>query len=221
MAYEGEEWMALDKQEHIELPDGRTLYLKSSGPKRTRNKADTSAVVLVHGLGGAASEWLEVQRRVACFAPVLLYERGGYYGSDPAPSIPTCANIAAELRSPLEAADIQPPYLLIGHSYGGLLVRQFLAENPSAVSGMVLIDSPPVVERMPADWTKLLGPSNYEEVVSLQANIGISKDEYKTILLESKVNEAPGGIAEKELEAMFPANQALDDSLQGQQLLGN
>jgi len=126
-------------------------------------------------------------------------------------------NIAADLRALLEAAKIDPPYL-VGHFYGGVIVRQFLADYADNVFGMVLVDPMPVVNRFPAVWTKLLGDAEYADVVGLHDNLGITEEEYRTIEYESGLNEAPGGIA-KELELMVPGNQQLNDNLQGNQLL--
>lgn len=199
--------------------DGCYLYLNAAGP--ARESLSTPAVVLVHGLGGTASEWRAVQRLLARFARVYLYERAGHYKSDAPTKPPTPPNIAADLRALLTAAKVEPPYLLIGHSYGGVLIRQFLANYTDDVFGMVIIDSVPVVNRFPGVWTTLLGDKKYEEVIGLHANIGIAEDEYQIIRHESELNEAAGGIAEKELELMVPDNQRLKKLLHGKKLLGN
>lgn len=213
-----DDWNSRDRQGQVQLSHGPRLYLKASGPPR--RQANAPAVVLVHGLGGTASEWLEVQRYVSRFARVYLYERAGYQGSDTSAIDPTCASIAAHLQSLLQAAGVEPPYLLVGHSYGGVIARQFLADDPTLVCGMVLVDSVPVVARFPEVWTKLLGNATYADVVGLRDNLGISTEQYRIIDRESQLNEGVGGIAEKELKHMSPGNQRLDDSLRGKQALG-
>ncbi|KAK6436826.1 hypothetical protein LTR95_006983 [Oleoguttula sp. CCFEE 5521] len=214
-----EDWASQEQSGRVQLAEGYSLYLKASGPARTT--ADAPAVVLVHGLGGSASEWLAVQRIVSDFARVYLYGRAGYQGSDTSPSDPTPKSIAAELRALLQAAAILPPYLLVGHSYGGVIVRQFLADHASVVSGMVLLDSVPVANKCPAVWTNLLGSASYAEVVGLRANLAISEVDYESIERESELNEQPGGIAERELGFIVPGNQQLYQYLQGRQALGN
>ncbi|OQO09763.1 hypothetical protein B0A48_05167 [Cryoendolithus antarcticus] len=214
-----EDWVSKAQTGQVYLPEGYSLFLKACGPART--KSDAPVVVLVHGLGGSASEWLDVQRVVSDFARVYLYERSGYQGSDPSPNDPTPQSIAAELRALLQAAAIAPPYLLVGHSYGGVIVRQFLADYASTVSGMVLVDSVPVVNKFPTVWTKLLGNASYAEVVGLRANLSVNEKDYDSIEHESELNEQPGGIAERELGFIVPGNQRLYQYLQERQALGS
>ncbi|TKA25859.1 hypothetical protein B0A50_05614 [Salinomyces thailandicus] len=216
---QAEQNAAAEAEAHIRLPDGHHLYLKLAGFPRPSSK--TPVIVLIHGLGGTAREWLDVQRRIAHFAPVLLYERGGYHGSDPPVQIPTCENIASELRTLLSAANIEPPYLLVGHSYGGVIARQVLNDLPSDIAGMVLVDSVPVVNRFPSVWEKLLGDATCEDVVGLQDNHAMPEEEWQAIGRDTSLNEMGGGIAEQELNLMAPANDHLNASLQGWQALGN
>ncbi len=215
----GSGWLSGDKEGRVELSDGHSLYLRAAGPER--GSSSTPAIVLVHGLGGTASEWLAVQRLVARFARVYLYERAGYHTSDTSTQPPTPANIAGDLQALLKAAKVDPPYLLVGHSFGGVLINQFLADYDGDVFGMVIVDSPLVVNRFPEVWPKLLGDAKHEEVIGLHSNISIDEDEYQTIMHESALNEATGGIAGKELGAMIPHNQHLKEWLHGRKLLGD
>ena len=212
-------WASGQRTGSVTLPDGRRLQLQAAGP--TREASSKPAIVLVHGLGGTSSEWLGVQRCLARFARVYLYERAGYHGSDRLRSPPTPEQTAADLRTLLAAAYVPPPFLLVGHSYGGVLVRQFLADYTKDVFGMVIIDSPPVVNRFPAVWTSLLGGAEYEDVVDLRANTAIAGDEYRRIKLESNINEIGGGIADRELEQMVPCSQHLRARLHNRPLLGS
>lgn len=213
------DWRSGEHGDIVHLSDGRHLFLHASGP--TRETSATPAIVLVHGLGGTALEWRAAHRQLARFARVYLYERAGYHGSGPPAQPPTPANIAADLRALLTAAEIQPPFLLVGHSYGGVLISQFLADYPNDVYGMVIIDSSPVVTRFPTVWTKLLGGAEYEDVVGLRENSGIPEDEFSHIKHQSDLNEAAGGIVATEVELMVPANRQLWDSMRGKQLLGD
>ncbi|KAK3046376.1 hypothetical protein LTR09_012152 [Extremus antarcticus] len=208
------DWSRGEHQGPVQLPDGRHLYLIVSGPGR-RSPAEP-VVIIEHGLDGTASEWLAVQRLVARFARVYVYERAGHHRSDPPSQPPTSENIAADLRSLLTQAGIQPPYLLVGHSYGGVLIRQFLADYTSSVTGMVIVDSAPVVNRVPDSWSTLLGDATYEDVIGLTANRAVPAEEWKTIMHERKLNE---GIAEQEFEYLLGSSKKLRDRLRGQQLL--
>lgn len=133
------DWLHGKKSGLVSLPD-HSLFLRASGPDR--EGAKVPAVVIEHGLWGTSMEWLAVERFLSRFARVYSYERAGYYRSDPKQTTaPTARNIAADLRRLLQAAHVTPPFVLVGHSYGGVLVRQFLADYREEVAAMVKVDS--------------------------------------------------------------------------------
>jgi pimeloyl-ACP methyl ester carboxylesterase len=98
-------------------------------------------VVFESGLGGPAMEWLLVQPEVAKFARACSYDRAGYGWSDPGPSPRTSLQIVKELHTLLRNAGEKPPYVLVGHSFGGFNVRVFNGQYPDEVAGMVLVDA--------------------------------------------------------------------------------
>jgi len=77
-------------------------------------------VVLESGLGDMSVEWTRVQPEIAKFTRVCSYDRAGYGGSDAGPLPRTSAQIARELHTLLRNAGEEPPYLLVGHSFGGI-----------------------------------------------------------------------------------------------------
>ena len=85
--------------------------------------------------------WASVQPEVAKFARVCTYDRAGLGWSDASPDPRTGVNIVRELHTLLEQASEKPPYLLVGHSKGGMYVRLFAQKYPHEVVGMVLVDS--------------------------------------------------------------------------------
>jgi len=98
-------------------------------------------VVLDAGLGVPAHGWKPVQPAVAKFARVCSYDRAGYGWSDAGPMPRTSSEIAKELHALLAAAGEKPPYILVGHSFGGFNVRVFNGAYPNDVAGMVLVDA--------------------------------------------------------------------------------
>jgi pimeloyl-ACP methyl ester carboxylesterase len=101
----------------------------------------TPAVVIIPGMGETSSGWEAVLRALASHTTACAYDRPGLGWSDPAPGRPTAAGMAHDLRRLLNLAGITPPFVLVGHSLGGLVARMFSSLYPGEVSAMALIDS--------------------------------------------------------------------------------
>jgi pimeloyl-ACP methyl ester carboxylesterase len=113
---------------------GYRLHLNCTG------KSDPT-VVLIAGSGDFSFDWSLVQPDVSRFTRVCSYDFAGFAWSDPGPTPRTMRQDAYELHTLLKAAQIKGPYVLVGHSLGGLLARIYAAEYPSEIAGMVLVDS--------------------------------------------------------------------------------
>ena len=100
-------------------------------------------VVLESGLGDTLEVWKDIQPRIAAHcARTIAYTRAGYLGSDPANDGPRdSATVVGELRAELQKRNIRPPYVLVGHSLGGLYMQYFARNFPNEVAGLVLVDS--------------------------------------------------------------------------------
>jgi pimeloyl-ACP methyl ester carboxylesterase len=107
----------------------------------------TPAVIFDAALGASSISWSLVQPGVARLTRACTYDRAGFGWSDPGPLPRTAGRIAAELRTLLQCADVQPPFLLVGHSFGGLVMRVFARTFASDVAGLVLVDP-----AHPEDW---------------------------------------------------------------------
>ena len=101
-----------------------------------------STVILEAGGGASSLVWRRVQDELASFARVCAYDRAGIGWSDPSPRPPTPTNTSDDLRHLLERAGIAGPYVLVGHSLGGLCAQAFVFRYPDLVAGLVLVDSP-------------------------------------------------------------------------------
>jgi pimeloyl-ACP methyl ester carboxylesterase len=102
---------------------------------------DAPTVVLETGLGAESDEWAAVEQGVAPCARVFRYDRGGRGRSDRAPLPRTAHDMVHDLHVLLRRAAVPGPYLLVGHSFGGLLARLFTHMHRSEVAGLVLVDS--------------------------------------------------------------------------------
>jgi pimeloyl-ACP methyl ester carboxylesterase len=98
-------------------------------------------VVFEAGLGDTLDVWDGVQAQLAGCARTVAYNRAGYVGSDPATGPRDSATIVAELRGELHSRNIQPPYVLVGHSLGGLYMQYFARNFPRETAGLLLLDS--------------------------------------------------------------------------------
>lgn len=99
------------------------------------------AVVMISGSGDFSFDWGLVQPQVAAFARACAYDRAGDAWSDPGPVPRTMRQEAYELHLLLEKAGLKGPYVLVGHSLGGLIARVFAARFPRDAAGMVLVDA--------------------------------------------------------------------------------
>jgi pimeloyl-ACP methyl ester carboxylesterase len=100
-------------------------------------------VILESGLGDTLAIWKDIQPRIAAHCTrTVAYTRAGYVGSDPAEDGPRdSATIVEELRAELSRRNIHPPYVLVGHSLGGLYMQYFARNYPDEVTGLLLVDS--------------------------------------------------------------------------------
>lgn len=106
-------------------------------------------VILESGIGATCLNWTDVQAKVAKFARVHSYDRGSLGWSDAIDAPRTAERMVEELCALLRAAQIPGPYVLVGHSFGGLLARVYAARHPEQVVGLVLVDP-----LSPGDWLR-------------------------------------------------------------------
>jgi pimeloyl-ACP methyl ester carboxylesterase len=119
--------------------------------------AGSPTVILESGWGDVSIEWKTVQPEIARFSRVCSCDRAGYGGSDPGPMPRTSLRIATELHTLLRNAGEMPPYVLVGHSFGGYNVRVFNRLYPDEVAGIVLADATQEdqYELLPKAWNAI------------------------------------------------------------------
>lgn len=119
--------------ELYDLSGGRPLWLHRSGEGRP-------AAVFLAGAGTVGLDYFNVQQRASQLTTSVIYDRGGIGWSDAAPPNRSATATTDELRALLSAARAPPPYILVGHSLGGLFARRYAQRFPSEVAGLVLLD---------------------------------------------------------------------------------
>jgi pimeloyl-ACP methyl ester carboxylesterase len=131
----------------VDIGGGRSMYLECRG-------TGSPTVVLVSGQRGSANDWEIAEKpgpivfpQLAKLTRTCAYDRPGTpvgekpSRSDPAPQPATAADAVADLHAMLVAAHVPGPFVLVGHSYGGLVARLFASTYPGDVSGLVLVDA--------------------------------------------------------------------------------
>lgn len=136
----------------VALPDGRRLRAVLAG------EADGPLVVFEAGMSAPAASWIHTQREVSSRARTLSYDRAGYGGSDVDPQDRTLERIVDDLTSLLDALGETAPVVLVGHSWGGPIIRLFADRHPERVAGLVFVDAT-VVEVMPERNARLAARS--------------------------------------------------------------
>jgi pimeloyl-ACP methyl ester carboxylesterase len=132
--------------EMVEIGGGRRVYVLRKG-------RGAPAVVFEAGFVAMHLNWRKVQEVVAARAETVAYDRPGLGWSAGPVTERTPRRIAAELQEMLRAAGVKGPFVLVGHSFGGLVMRRFALDYPEDVAGVVLVDPmrtvdwPPVNER--------------------------------------------------------------------------
>jgi pimeloyl-ACP methyl ester carboxylesterase len=119
----------------VETVNGHQVEIATAG------EGDGPTVVFESGLGEDWTHWDRVASEVAAHTRVFAYSRPGYGASGPATTPRDAKQIVEELRTLLASQGYAPPYLLVGHSFGGTYMELFAKSHPDEVLGVVLVDS--------------------------------------------------------------------------------
>lgn len=119
-----------------------TVYVKGL----ENRKKNMPVLIFENGMGVGLGNWDTVLDALSKYAPVFAYDRAGVGKSDRVFKMPTPELVAENLKALLATLNIAPPYILVGHSMGGVYVRGFAGLYPGDVAGVVFID--------PADFTE-------------------------------------------------------------------
>jgi pimeloyl-ACP methyl ester carboxylesterase len=135
---------------------GRRLFLRCSGHR--------SPTVVFEG--GLTHDWYDLQNQVAPFTRVCSYDHpnGPWSRSEHAPTPRTARDFVADLHTLLRVARVPGPYVLAGHSNGGLFTLRYASTHPRQVAGLVLIDAvhPATITRRLAMLKPILPPEEWQ-----------------------------------------------------------
>ena len=155
-------------------------------------------VVFESGSGSPLETWVRVQPEVGKFTSTVSYDRAGNGLSPKGPTPRDGRQIALELHTMLHNANVQPPYILVGHSLGGPYIRVFAGMYPQEVTGMVLVD--PTQEELIA-WAKAReSPAPADRELRLYDEVDCAPLTFD----EAKTSRIPSGIPVILLTGMGP-----------------
>jgi pimeloyl-ACP methyl ester carboxylesterase len=130
-------------------------------------------VVIDAGNGSFSIEWTPIQEQLIRTTRVCIYDRSGYGWSEPGPQPRDGAQVVAELHELLKAAGEKGPYLLVGHSLGGVHVRMFALQYPKDVIGMVLVDTAYPLSISPELKAQMQTSIGFYQVMGLLTRSGV------------------------------------------------
>lgn len=128
--------------------NGVDLHVRTAGAGRP-------TVVFESGVAASSVSWTPVQNAVSAWTSTASYDRAGFAWSSAATGDCSPAAMIQSLRVLLSGAGFQPPYILVGHSFGALLVRLFASRWPEEVAGLVLVDPALLLEWAKPDAERL------------------------------------------------------------------
>ena len=131
-------------------PPGRTIDIGGCRLHFFESGGDGPPVIFESGISATCLSWTQVRLQVEEFARACTYDRAWLGWSEPAQTPRTTSIIVRELHALLSAANVPAPYILVGHSFGGMLVRADAAQYPEQVAGLVLVDP-----LSPSEWLSI------------------------------------------------------------------
>jgi pimeloyl-ACP methyl ester carboxylesterase len=186
---------------------GYRLHLHSQG-------TGGPAVIMEAAIWDIGLTWSLVQPEVAQFTRAVVYDRGGLGWSDPSPKPRTAAVMVEELHALLQRAGIAGPYVLVGQSFSGLLVRLFAYTYPDEMAGLVLVDAAHEDQdsRYPEAIRNMAQPMFDAQLQLLQQRRAMAVAEGPLPSLLPGPAQLPGDIAEK-YQALITENTTRLDTM--------
>ena len=139
-------WVGAAADSHKFPPPGRLVKIEDQRLHLVDVGSGSPAVIFESGIAASSLNWSAIQAEVAQFTRACAYDRAWLGWSDPAGTPRIASRLVEELHALLIAARVPAPYVLAGHSFGGLLVEAYAVAHPNQVAGLVLIDPLPAAE---------------------------------------------------------------------------
>ncbi|KAJ5618910.1 hypothetical protein N7510_002894 [Penicillium lagena] len=186
-----------------------SLHIHLSGQ---RHNPKDPLVIILTGAGDVASSHVAVEPLVAAHSRILLYDRSGLGHSESAPYPATAVSAAQDLHSLLQRIGPAAPLLLVAHSYGGIVAREYLHAYPEDVAGMVLSES--ATERVcdyfrvpDPDITAVMGELRWATVTGLRDQSVLSREQWRQRAID--ISRGADGAAQQETSSLVEVCRTL------------
>ncbi|MDI2588513.1 alpha/beta hydrolase [Psychrobacillus sp. NEAU-3TGS] len=169
----------MTKEIFVQISDCK-LYAKLVGENKGR-----PTIVLDAGYGNTSKVWDSVVDDISLLSDVFIYDRAGLGKSESSSNSRTSREMVRELHELLKGAKIKPPYILVGHSFGGVNARLYATKYPKEVCGLVLVDS------TPEDYREIFLPTmphEFQQAYNKQFVYEGNYDEFMESLKQLKVS---------------------------------
>lgn len=211
--------MTIQQKKIIDFYDSRRLFNKYQ-------HKNTPSVIFIAGLGDSHETWKKVQDRISDETSTLSYDRAGIGRSQDIAVPRTCCDLVEELSELLQSLDVEKPYILVGHSFGGLVARLYTSLYPLDICGLVLVDAAPEYKELAYEKalpeSLLAGNREYLENPMLNSEKIDKIQSYKQIVDHSRQSDIPLSIITRGLpddgEDGWPSQEILkiEQSLQAE-----
>lgn len=171
------------------LPNATTEQIDNRQVEYALTQHGSGTVVFENGLGGTLDWWADVYPEISKDTTVFAYNRPGYGESDPALTPRDGMHIIDELRSLLRSKALNPPYVLVGHSLGGLYMQFFARRFPEEVDALILVDS-----THPAQFKGKGSPTHWPYWFRLLYRLGTSAVEKEEMAAVNATGESVLGL---------------------------
>lgn len=169
-------WITAIAQEQMVSVNGTKFNVLVKGLEGRKPK--TPVIIFENGMGVDLKNWNKVFDQLSTVAPVLAYDRAGLGKSEPVYKLPTVKLVAENLHQIVKALNIPPPYLLVGHSMGGVYIRGYAGFYPGDIAGLVFVD--------PADFTETKNDWN-----NIFRKLGLPEEKIQQMLVDRLYKLAP------------------------------
>lgn len=203
--------MTIQHKKILDFNESRRLFNKYQ-------RKNTPSVIFIAGLGDSHETWKKIQDRISDETSTLSYDRAGIGRSQDVAFPRTCCDLVEELSELLQELDVEKPYILVGHSFGGLVARLYTSLYPLDICGLVLVDAAPEYKELAYEKALpenlLAGNREYFENPMLNSEKIDKIQSYKQIVEHSRQSDIPLSIITRGLpdngEGGWPSQEILE-----------